>query len=293
MLKEKRYSRGEVKLNFAEGPNTGPPLLLLHGLTDRWQFFQPIISHLIQRWHVYALDLRGHGNSSHTQPYRYIDYIDDTIAFLENVVKEKTSIYGASLGGMISLMVAAHRPEYVKVIVFGDANIKIEKVHKIMKDYHTFWSGWEKLAHLSVNLDEFVQMVAEMPIDIPWRKPGKYGDDQDFVTTLNKAIYLKNLDPAVLTPWANGGKNYDVFTEVIRGYDSEDISKIKCPILFIQGNMEKGAILSDDEVEYALKRIPQAKHIYMHMYGHNLGCYSWDVGPLLRVLNTFLEAHRS
>jgi pimeloyl-ACP methyl ester carboxylesterase len=163
---------------------------------------------------MFALDLRGHGNSSHTQPYRYIDYIDDTVAFLEDVVGEKTSIYGASLGGMISLMVAAHRPEYVKVIVFGDANIKTEKVHKIMKDYDTFWSGWENFANLSVDLDKFVQMVAEMPIDIPWREPGKYGDEQDFITTLNKEIYLKNLDPAVLTPWANGGKNNDVFTEV-------------------------------------------------------------------------------
>jgi len=90
---------------------------------------------------------------------------------------------------------------------------------------------------LSVDLDKFVQMFAEMPIDIPWREPGKYGDEQDFITTLNKEIYLKNLDPAVLTPWANGGKNNDVFTEVIRGYDPEDISKIQCLILLIQGNM--------------------------------------------------------
>ena len=57
--------------------------------------------------------------------------------------------------------------------------------------------------------------------------------------------------------------------------------------------MEKGAILSDDEVEYALKRVPRAKYIYMPMYGHNLGCYSCDVGHLLIVLNTFFEAHRS
>jgi hypothetical protein len=56
--------------------------------------------------------------------------------------------------------------------------------------------------------------------------------------------------------------------------------------------MEKGGILADDEVEYALERIPQAKHIYMPMYGHNLGCYSWEIGPLLRVLHTFLEVYR-
>ena len=76
------------------------------------------------------------------------------------------------------------------------------------------------------------------------------------------------------------------------GYNSEEIKNIKCPTLFIQVNMDKGGILADDEVQYALERIPQARHIYMPMYGHNLGYYSWEIGPLLRVLHTFLEANR-
>jgi pimeloyl-ACP methyl ester carboxylesterase len=292
MLKERIYKDGELKINYAEGPDSGPPLLFLHGLSDRWQFFQPVMPSLTQRWHVYSTDFRGHGKSSHNPPYRYLDYINDTISFIENVIKKPTFLYGASLGGMISLMVAARRLDLVKALIFGDANIKLEKVQKVMKDYHTFWSGWEKLANNSTKLEDYVQMVAEMPIDIPWRKPGRYGDGQDYITTLNKALYLRNLDPAVLTPWANGGKDDAVFKDVTEGYDSEEISKIKCPILFIQGNMNKGAILADDEVEYALERIPHAKHIYMSMYGHNLGCYSWEIAPLLRILHTFLEAHR-
>ena len=292
MLSERRYQRDEISLNYAEGPNCGPPILFLHGLTDRWQFFQPVMPSLTQRWHVYALDFRGHGNSSHTPPYRYLDHINDTIDFIENVIGEKTTIYGTALGGMVSLMVAAHRPDLVKTLVFGDANIKLDKVRKVMQDYHTFWSGWEKLASYPAELDEYVQMVSDMPIDIPWREPGKYGDGQDYVTVLNKALYLRNLDPAVLSPWANGGKDDTVFKEVTTGYNAEEIVKIKCPILFIQANMDKGGILADDEVKFALEMIPHAKHIYMPMYGHNLGCYSWEIGPLLRVLHTFLEAHR-
>jgi pimeloyl-ACP methyl ester carboxylesterase len=292
MLIERRFIRENIDLNYAEGPANGPPMLFLHGLTDRWQFFQPVMPSLTQRWHVYVLDFRGHGASSHTQPYRYLEHINDTIAFIEDVIGEQTNIYGTALGGMVSLMVAARRPDLVKSLVFGDANIKLEKVRKVMKDYHTFWSGWEKLASHPAPFDEYVQMVSDMPIDIPWREPGKYGDGQDYITIVNKALYLKNLDPAVLTPWANGGKDDSAFKEVTEGYNSEEISKIKCPTLFIQANMEKGGILADDEVEYALERIPQAKHIYMPMYGHNLGCYSWEIGPLLRVLHTFLEVYR-
>ncbi|TRO51062.1 alpha/beta hydrolase [Candidatus Bathyarchaeota archaeon] len=292
MLKEKAFKHGDVSLNYAEGPDNGPPILFLHGLTDRWQFFQPVMPSLTLRWHVYALDFRGHGASSHTPPYRYLDHINDTIEFIEKVIGEPTHIYGTALGGMVSLMVAARRPDLVKTLVFGDANIKLEKVRGVMRDYHTFWSGWEKLASHPAGFDEYVQLVSDMPIDIPWREPGKYGDGQDIITVVNKALYLRNLDPAVLTPWANGGSDDAVFKEVTTGYDSEEIRNIKCPTLFIQANMDKGGILANDEVQYALDRVPHAKHIYMPMYGHNLGCYSWEIGPLLRVLHTFLESYR-
>ena len=102
---------------------------------------------------------------------------------------------------------------------------------------------------------------------------------------------MRNLDPAVLTPWARGGADDDAFREVTQGYDSEEIRNIKCPILFIQANMDKGGIFADDEVEYVRRHISCAKHLYMPEYGHNLGCYSWEIGEILKVLHTFLEAH--
>lgn len=291
MITEKTYDNGSAKLNYAEGPNTGPPLLFLHGLTDRWQFFQPLLPSLTHRWHVYALDFRGHGKSSRSPPYRYIDHINDVSSFIENVIRSKTFVYGASLGGMISLMVAATRPDALKALIFGDANIKPEYVREVMTNYHTFWSGWEKIAGFEVELDELVRLVADMPIKIPWRPEGKYGDGLNYIEVLNKSLYLKHLDPAVLTPWANGGDNDQVFNDLMTGYDPILLKDIQCPTLLIQGNMELGAILRDDELEYALKTIPNAKHIYLEEYGHTLGCYNYKTGTLLRVINTYLESH--
>ena len=292
MLVERVFESGDLRLNYAQGPDAGPPLLLLHGLTDRWQFFEPLMPSLTQRWCVYALDFRGHGKSSHTPPYRYEEHINDTINFIEKVIGESIMLYGTALGGMVSLMVAAKRQDLVKALIFGDANIKLEKVRKVMQDYHTFWSGWEKLAGQGIELEEYVQMVADMPIDIPWRKPGKYGEGQDYITILNKTLYLRNLDPAVLTTWAKGGSDEEVFKDVTRGYDPSKLSEVRCPVLLVQANMDRGGILADEEIDYALEMITHAKHVYMSMYGHNLGCYSWNTGPLLRVIHTFIEAYR-
>ena len=292
MLTEKRYVRGDIDLNYAEGPDAGPPVLFLHGLTDRWQFFLPVMPAMTQTWHAYALDFRGHGASKHTPPYRYIDHINDTISFIEDVIGEPVHLYGTALGGMAALMVAARRPDLVKSLVFGDANIKLEYVHKVITDYNTFWSGWHKLASYPAEFDDYVKMVGDMPINIPWREPGTYGDGLDYLSVMNKALYLRNLDPEVLRYWSESASDNAVFKDLSTGYDEDEIRNIKCPVLLIQANMEKGGILADDELEFALERIERAEKVYMPMYGHNLGCYSWEVGALLRVVNTFLMAHR-
>ncbi|MBT5642152.1 alpha/beta hydrolase [Candidatus Bathyarchaeota archaeon] len=292
MLTEKRYQNKDINLNYAEGPNAGPPVLFLHGLTDRWQFFLPVMPTMTQNWHVYALDFRGHGASKHTPPYRYLDHINDTISFIKDVIGEPVHLYGTALGGMAALMVAARRPDLVKSLVFGDANIKLDYVRKVIVDYHTFWSGWHKLASYPAELDDYVKMVSNMPINIPWREPGTFGDGLDYVSVLNKALYLRNLDPEVVRAWSESAEDDAAFKTLTTGYDEDEIRNIQCSVLFIQANMEKGGILANDEVEFALERVKRAQHIYMPMYGHNLGCYSWETGALLRAVNTFLMAHR-
>ena len=292
MLTEKRYQNKDINLNYAEGPNAGPPVLFLHGLTDRWQFFLPVMPTMTMNWHVYALDFRGHGASKHTPPYRYLDHINDTISFIKDVIGEPVHLYGTALGGMAALMVAARRPDLVKSLVFGDANIKLDYVRKVIVDYHTFWSGWHKLASYPAELDDYVKMVSNMPINIPWREPGTYGDGLDYVSVLNKALYLRNLDPEVVRAWSESAEDDAAFKTLTTGYDEDEIRNIQCSVLFIQANKEKGGILANDEVEFALDRVKRAQHIYMPMYGHNLGCYSWETGALLRAVNTFLMAHR-
>ena len=102
MLVERRFDTGEVVLNYAEGPNNGPPLVLFPGVTRRWQsFFMPIINPFINRTHIYAVDHRGHGKSSHKPgQYRLNDFSTDAATFLQQL-DEPAIIFGHSLGGMI------------------------------------------------------------------------------------------------------------------------------------------------------------------------------------------------
>src|SRR5947209_9478255 len=94
-------------LNCARGPAHGPPMLFLHGVLRCWQDFLPLIAPLTTRWHVHALDFRGHGRSSpRSGRYRVVDYVEDAAAFLRHGCDEPAVVYGHSLGAMVALAVA-------------------------------------------------------------------------------------------------------------------------------------------------------------------------------------------
>ena len=135
MLEEKQISIGDMVINYAEGPDSGPPLLLLHGSSWRWQSFLPIIPVLSLRWKIFAPDFRGHGNSKHIPASYNIDnYLADTLAFIDNVIKKPVYIFGHSLGGAISFLIAARKPEMVKGLIIGDMAIQLSNMEKMFEE---------------------------------------------------------------------------------------------------------------------------------------------------------------
>ena len=54
-------------INYAELGGEGPALLLIHGQMGAWQDYAAVMPQLSQQWHVYAVDVYGHGGSSHEE----------------------------------------------------------------------------------------------------------------------------------------------------------------------------------------------------------------------------------
>lgn len=121
---EKTYDTGEVRLNYIAGPDNGPALLLIPAQMGTWESYKKVLIPLSKKFHVYAMDIRGHGKSSWT-PGHYSWKIvgEDIRKFIENVIKQRVIISGNSSGGILALWCAANMPEYVAGIVLEDAPV--------------------------------------------------------------------------------------------------------------------------------------------------------------------------
>lgn len=108
-------------INYGELAGDGPALLLIHGQMVAWEEYASVIPDLSKNWHVYAVDLYGHGESSHEEELYYLDVNgDDLIWFIDNVIGEDTVVSGHSNGALIAAYIAAYGSNLVKGVVLED-----------------------------------------------------------------------------------------------------------------------------------------------------------------------------
>jgi pimeloyl-ACP methyl ester carboxylesterase len=104
------------------GPETGGPLILLHGGQDTSPTFQFMVDCFERDWRIVAPDWRGHGKSARApQGYWFPDYLADLDAILEALVPGgPVPLVGHSLGGNAACIYAGLRPERVSRLVSLD-----------------------------------------------------------------------------------------------------------------------------------------------------------------------------
>jgi len=280
MLTRKTFQGTAVSLNYMEGPPGGPALLLLHGITQRWQAFLPLMPQLTQTHHVFAPDLRGHGLSGRVpRGYRGEDYSHDILEFIDQVIAEPVIIFGHSLGGMVGVYVAACRQKPVQALVIGDSWFL-----RGNPNHSAYVEMFQKtLALLQTTRDfqslrrELPEMVLHSPVygEVPMKSFPKF--DEPYLTAWARS--LSQLDPDTLAMTLDG-------TAVENWRPEEFLRNIKCPTLLMQADPKMGGLMSDNDVKLARELLPNSMHVRMDGLGHSL--HMSEAAPVLRVLANFM-----
>ena len=109
---------------FTREAGAGEPLVLLHGNGESGAYFQKQMPALSARYHVFAPDTRGHGQSPRgTAPFTLSQFADDLCAFFDEHGIDKAHLLGFSDGGNIALLFTLRYPSRVKSLILNGANL--------------------------------------------------------------------------------------------------------------------------------------------------------------------------
>ena len=120
-----------LKLHYRDyaGGASRPPILCIPGLTRNARDFEGVAERLAGKWRLICVDLRGRGESAHAKdPMTYLPpaYLQDLEALIAEQKLERFILFGTSLGGLMTMLLAASGRERVAGALLNDIGPEVE-----------------------------------------------------------------------------------------------------------------------------------------------------------------------
>jgi len=118
--------------DYAPGPGAAKlPVIAIHGLTRNAADFETIAPLIAQSGRrVLAIDVRGRGRSDRApdpMTYQPMTYAQDVLALLNQAGIERAVFLGTSMGGLITMALAAIRSKVVAAAIINDVGPEVAK----------------------------------------------------------------------------------------------------------------------------------------------------------------------
>ena len=111
----------DIEHYFTETGN-GEPLILLHGNGEDCGYFRGQIEEFSNRYHVYAIDTRGHGRTPRgDKPFTIRQFAEDLLGFMDAHQIYRAHLLGFSDGGNIAMIFAIQYPDRVNRLILNGA----------------------------------------------------------------------------------------------------------------------------------------------------------------------------
>lgn len=260
MAESKQLNLGNVRLHYVEAPGPGPVLLLLHGFTDTLESYLPLIPRLSTLVYVYAVDLRGHGESSHTpNAYNLRTHVEDIKRFIDTVIGSAVFVAGHSMGAATAAWLAALYPDTVRALILEDQNFDFPADLK----FEGFIPRRDQIAQFhssGVTVEEAAVMIATEPTleDKSKTRLEVYGPEGvNRHTRQWLGMDVTHFDCIIKGGYATGWDGTEV------------LSRITCPTVLITSNQ-----WTDDEsvqcLQFYKDNLKHGRHVVIDVANHRV-----------------------
>lgn len=275
------FSSQRLNLHYVVwGDEAKPPVLLIHGGRDHARNWDHVAERLVADYCLYAVDLRGHGDSAWAvgSQYSMIDHVADIAAFFDHIQRDPMLVVGHSLGGGVALQFTGVMPDRVQRVC------AIEGLGPGIRS--------PRPAHLRMR-----EWLASMR-DLEQRTPRRYPTLSDAVARMHAAN--PHLTPEMARHLTIHGSNarddgslvwkFDNYGRARSPYefnvaDAREIwNQIRCPVLLVRGDESHAR---DPEVDGTASAFHTYRSVLIEKAGHwvhhdQLDAFMVELVPFLR-----------
>jgi N-formylmaleamate deformylase len=258
------YRRTSVKEGFGK-----PVMVLMHGFSDNGLCWQPMAEELEDSYDIILPDARGHGLSARVNMGEKVDPAQDLVNLLDTLHVSAVILGGHSMGAGVAANVAARFPERVRALILEDPPWSMPSMAMEEEDE----------GQAPHPLQDFVQSLQGKSLEqLMAQYRGEHSTWPEIVL-LRWCEAKQQLDPKFLSTNGLGWADWQQILPAIR-----------CPVLLITAEVEKGSIITAQVAERAAEVNPHLQAVHIPNAGHhvrfeNPGDYMQAVHTFLRKIN--------
>ncbi len=238
----------KLRLHYLDwGSPDKPPFIMLHGIGRVAHSFDHIAPRFSARYHVIAMDMRGHGDSAWSPEGAYLveDYVKDLEAVVEQLNLRGLTLLGNSTGGRVVQVYAGLHTDRMARLVVED--VGPERTNEIASGFarrvEQEEKGWASEDELVASLMKNSK-VSE-PLQRNYAHYGSKLREDGRVVWKRDPNLVKGFVPTEL--W-------------------EYVNKIKCPTIYILGGAS--SIVPPETQKQLKQMLPDVEIVTMPGLGH-------------------------
>ncbi len=289
-FRERFYRSGPLRIHFRDwGDPENPPLILLHGLRDHSHSFDDLARGLARDYRVYAVDLRGHGDSETTPYYAFGHFVGDLRNLVRALRLEKPIVVGHSFGGEVVGQWAGTFPDVPRaVVILEGLGPPPHPLERRLERHRVSWKAVDRAQAGVQGLADLEAAYRRLREKNPRLTEAKARELTELGTRAREDGTLEwKFDPMLATLTVSGG--FDV------AYMCLLWAQINAPTLVVNGaesgefwsNEPGGRYLSPEELERRVGSFKKARYVEIEGAGHMLHFDRPD--ELLTEVRNFLQ----
>jgi len=263
------YYSHRLRLHFWDwgGSENKPALILVHGGLDHARNWDWVARALREQFHVYAIDLRGHGNSQWAPGalYSIAEHVLDLSALADIINASPIYLVGHSLGGVVTLFYSGVYPDRVKKAVSIEG-LGPPTTHKIFKPASERMRNWIEAIRQTERREPHSYKSLDLAVARMKEANPFLSDEVARHLTLHGTNWMA--DGSLVWKFDNYARPFSPY-----GHNREDfveiLGQITCPVLLFWGGESWAPDPESDGRAHAIKnhrlvKVPDAGHWVHH-----------------------------